>query len=74
MQQIKMFKGLENDLAGLEAQVNEWMRESNIRVVSVVGNIAPQSESSGGGGAGVGTSRFAPSDVILIVLYEVPVA
>ena len=31
MQQIKLFKGIENDLAALEAEVNTWLVESGAR-------------------------------------------
>jgi len=69
MQQVKIFKGVENDLAGLEAEVNAWIRQSGARVVSLTGNIAPQSPSSRAGG-GLTQGTFAPSDVVLVVLYE----
>jgi hypothetical protein len=70
MQQIKLFKGTENDVDGLEKEVNAWIRSSGVKVLSVMGNIAPQSE--GGDATGLGKSGFPPSDVILIVLYDSP--
>ena len=72
MQQVKLFKGLESDVTTLEGEVNAWIRQSGARVVSITGNIAPQSEKAGAAGGGLGQSRFSPSDVILIVLYETP--
>ena len=66
MQQIKIFKGVEAEVSMLENDVNEWLRESNVRVLNITGNIAPQS----GAASDSGTHRFAPSDVLLIVLYE----
>lgn len=74
MQRIKIFKGLESDLAGLENEVNQWLAESGARVLNMFGNIAPQSLASGASEKSVGTyitkSPFAPSDVLLVILYE----
>jgi len=69
VQQIKIFKGIESDVSGLEKKINAWLRESGARVVSITGNIAPQTEMENAGG-GLGRSRFPPSDVVVIVLYE----
>ena len=69
MQQIKIFKGVEGDVSGLEKEVNHWIRQAGARIISITGNIAPQSESSGASGS-LGGSHFASSDVLLIVLYE----
>lgn len=70
MQQVKIFKAMESDVDSLENEVNAWIRESGVRVVSVTGNIAPQSEGSGSSASGLGQGRFVSSDVLLIVLYE----
>ena len=72
MQQVKLFKGLESDVTTLEAEVNAWIRQSRAKVISVTGNIAPQSEKPGAASGGLGKSPFSPSDVVLIVLYETP--
>jgi hypothetical protein len=72
MQQVKIFKGLENDLSTLETAVNDWIRKSRASVVSITGNIAPQSMPSGGNSPGLTKSSFPPSDVILVLLYEPP--
>ena len=69
VQQVKIFKTVENEIAALEAEVNAWIRQSGARVLSVTGNIAPQSAARGSGG-GLTQGSFAPSDVVLIVLYE----
>jgi len=71
MQQIKIFKGIENDLAGLEQDVNRWLVESEASVKTMFGNIAPQT-STVGGAAGLSKSDFPPSDVLLVILYEKP--
>ena len=71
MQQVKIFKSLESDVRTLEKEVNEWIRQSGARIVSITGNIAPQSESPGSTARGIGQSCYPPSDVVLVVLYEV---
>ncbi len=70
MQQVKLFKGLESEVSELEREVNAWLRESGAKVISISGNIAPQSEKPGEVSGGSSRSRFPPSDILLIVLYE----
>ncbi len=71
MQQVKIFKSHEDDTDNLEAQINGWIKSSGARVVSIVGNIAPQSiTSSPEAKATLSRGNFAPSDVIVFVLYE----
>ena len=41
MQQIKIFKGQEYELAMLEGMVNKWLAESEAKVVQI-GNLAPR--------------------------------
>ena len=74
MRQVKIFKGIEVDVAKLEAQINAWIRESGAQVVSITGNIAAQTTGSHSSSSGLGGSPFPPSDVIVIVLYEAPEA
>lgn len=66
MQQVKIFEVLENNLQALEDEINAWLRESGVRIISMTGNIAPQSAISHP------KARPAPSDVLLVVLYELP--
>ena len=71
MQKIKIFKGVENDLVSLEADVNAWLAATKSTVKQITGNIAPQSHTASlQGGHGLTKSEFPPSDVLLIVLYE----
>lgn len=71
MQKIKIFKGVENELASLEAEVNAWLAASKANIKQIVGNIAPQSPAASvQGGHGLTKSEFPPSDVLLVVLYE----
>lgn len=69
MQQVKLFKGVENEIGSLEKDINDWLSRSAAKVVSLTGNIAPQSVKPDGGG-GLGKGSFSPSDVLVIVLYE----
>ena len=43
MQQVKIFKSVENELNTLEAEMNTWIASSGARIISISGNIAPQS-------------------------------
>ncbi len=61
MEQIRLFKGVEMELRALEDEINEWLRESGARVISVTGNIAPQASTGG---------SFTTSDILVIVTYE----
>jgi hypothetical protein len=70
MNQIKIFKGLENDLTALEQDVNAWLAEANVRVINVLGNIAPQTMRPQAAGGGLSTTDFIPSDVLLVVVYD----
>ena len=74
MQQVKLFKGVENQMDQLEASVNAWLRKTGARVVSLTGNIAPQTVAGEGKSAGLTQSDFATSDILLVVLYEAPAA
>ena len=70
MQQVRIFKTVETELATLEQDVNAWIKESGAKVLSITGNIAPQSSRSEGAIGTLTRSTFAASDVVLIVLYE----
>jgi hypothetical protein len=63
MRFVKIFKGIENDLWGLEEEINQWIQDEGVSVVDIIGNIAPQGE-------GVQGQGFSASDVLLVVLYE----
>lgn len=69
MYQIKLFKNVENDLTALEQDINAWLAKSQIRPVQVFGNIAPQSGNAAGK-QGLTQSAFAPSDVLIAIVYE----
>lgn len=67
MQKIKLFKSIESELRTLEDEMNSWIAETGARIISVTGNIAPQT----GNAPMVGAGMFAASDVLVVVLYEV---
>lgn len=69
MHQIKIFKGIESDIAHLEDQVNSWLAASQVKVVNMFGNISPQTTSESSASV-LSKGTFAPSDVLLVVLYE----
>ena len=70
MQQIKIFKGLENELPALEKEMNGWLAESGARVLQISGNIAPQSGPTDPKRSSISPSSFSASDVVVVVLYE----
>jgi hypothetical protein len=69
MYQVKIFKGIESNLAGLEKELNTWLAETNARVLQIFGNLAPL---SGGRNEGNSLSAYpyVASDVMMVVLYE----
>lgn len=64
MRLVKMFKSIESEIWTMETEINTWIKESGARIVSVTGNIAPQTEKEGG------MQGFSASDVFVIVVYE----
>ena len=70
MQQIKFFKATEADLDALQDDMNAWLKESRAKVVQIFGNIAPQTVNPAEHSGGLTKSPFAPSDVLITVLYE----
>lgn len=69
MQKVKIFKSIESELTSMEDEINGWLAESGATLVSLTGNIAPQSLSNNGA-TGMGMGVFSASDVLIIVVYE----
>ena len=69
MQQVKIFKGSESDLAGLEKQINTWLAGEGVRVINMIGNIAPQSPPPPEKGS-LNIATYPPSDVLVIIHYD----
>jgi hypothetical protein len=65
VQKVKLFKSIESELTNMESEINAWIKSTGARLISVTGNIAPQ---SGAGSAPLGS--FSASDVLIIVMYE----
>ena len=74
MQQVKIFKGVENEIKALEDEINAWLVESQSEVLQISGNIAPQTASAKSSASGLTQSEFPPSDVLVVVLYTRPPA
>jgi len=68
---IRIFKNLETETSKLEAEVNQWLIETNTEVVAIQGNIAPQSPG-GESSSGLGGRSTRPSDVLVVVHYLEP--
>ncbi|MEX2287007.1 MAG: hypothetical protein WD648_07960 [Planctomycetaceae bacterium] len=66
MQQVKLFKSVEAEISILENDVNAWIRTSRAKVLSVHGNIAPQS----GRPESAALTKYPPSDVLIVILYD----
>jgi hypothetical protein len=69
MYQVKIFKGQESNLGGLEKEVNAWLAETNARVIQVFGNMAPLSGERNEGNS-LSAYPYVASDVLFVVLYE----
>ncbi|MHB8952758.1 MAG: hypothetical protein ACYC4U_07235 [Pirellulaceae bacterium] len=63
MRQLKIFKSIESELWNMEKEINHWVKEAGVEVISVTGNISPQTSGSASHG-------FSSSDVLIVVLYE----
>jgi hypothetical protein len=72
MQRIKIFKTVESEIAELEKDVNAWLEETGATIVSLSGNIAPQSSGHDTKTLGLGGGLFSSSDILLIIVYELP--
>ncbi len=70
MQQVKIFKSVETNLDDLEQEINDWIRQSGAKVLSIHGNIAPQSGVSDTKQLSLQQTTGTSSDVLILVLYE----
>lgn len=68
--QVKLFKGLESEITGLEKQVNTWLAESGAKILHIFGNISPQSCPVDEKGGVLTKGSFLPSDILLVIHYE----
>lgn len=75
MQKVKMFKSIETELGEMEAQINLWLATTQAKIISITGNISPQTiRHLGPGGPSLegAFGAFGASDVFVIILYELP--
>lgn len=70
MQQVKLFKTVETKVSELEEEINAWIEETGPTIVSITGNIAPQTAPHEDKTLSIGSSQFSASDVLVIILYE----
>lgn len=70
MHQVKIFKGLESNLPGLEKEMNTWLAEGCVRVVQIFGNLAATSGERNETNS-LAAYPYVASDVMLVVVYEV---
>lgn len=68
-QMIKLFVGIETNLAALERDVNGWITSSGAEVINILGNLSPQTQARDIAGQS-NERRFAPSDILIIVVYR----
>jgi hypothetical protein len=66
MSKVKLFKSIESELLNMETEINDWINTTGARVISITGNIAPQT----GSGAGAPLGSFSASDVLIVIMYE----
>lgn len=71
MQLVKLFTGLEGQTEVLEQEINGWVQNTGAKIVQISGNIAPQSTGQSASSDGLGGGGRPPSDLFVIVLYEV---
>ncbi len=64
MRKVKLFKGVENELTELEAEINQFLESSGVELISVSGNISPQTHFP------TAPDTFSTSDVLIILTYE----
>ncbi len=64
MQRVKLFKSVDAEINDLESQINEWIAEEKVRILSIHGNISPQPSKQSMQGS------FSQADLFVIVLYE----
>ncbi len=75
MHQIRIFIGKEDEPGRLAKEVNDWLANDDVKVVNIFGNLSPQTliergESGRILGAASEGRRYAPSDIMLVVVFE----
>jgi hypothetical protein len=60
---VRLFKTLEYDIKTLEQEINAWVDATGAEIISVSGNVAPQTSTGPSSGS-------TESDVLVVVLYR----
>ena len=66
MTKVKIFLSVETEYTDMEHEINTWIATTKPKILSIQGNIAPQTPTAGG----VIKDGFGASDLFVIVLYE----
>jgi hypothetical protein len=66
MSKVKIFLSVESEYTEMERDINHWLETTKPKIISIQGNIAPQTPSSGG----MIKDTFGSSDLFVIILYE----
>lgn len=69
MHQVKIFRGVENEVTALEKQINAWLAAEAVKVINIIGNLSPQSPPPADKAGSISQSPWPPSDVLVIVHY-----
>ncbi|MCC6284814.1 MAG: hypothetical protein IT439_05855 [Phycisphaerales bacterium] len=70
MVQVRLFVGVESTRADFEKEINTFLAQLRGSVLSITGNIAPQTIAREGRSEGAGGRSFNPSDLFVIVTYD----
>ncbi|MFY7967734.1 MAG: hypothetical protein ACOVNV_01520 [Pirellulaceae bacterium] len=63
MQKVKLFVGVDTEVISLEREINRWIAAKRPRVLSLSGNLVPQSTKPI-------DRAFGQSTILMMVLYE----
>ena len=66
MQKVKIFMSVESESTEMERDINTWIENTGAKVISIQGNIAPQTPAAGA----MMRDTFGTSDLFVIILYE----
>lgn len=71
VQQVKIFIGVESDSSGMETEINGWLKDNaDKKIVSIRGNIAPQTLAKASSSLSSSGRSFSPSDLFIMIVYE----
>ena len=65
MQQVKFFKCLGYDSSKLETEINQWIRDNQVKIVDIKIQLSPPPP-----GAGLQKASAGQSELVCLVVYE----